>query len=122
MMVCIKTVSLEVTANFNILGNDIEGPISVFIKQAIDSKFKNITKAFEREYAEDIKSLEMQLVKVEGQLETKVDKSYVDSIDVSLNSLIKQSKSSSSVANVLKELSEDIITIKDRLGMIIADI
>jgi methylphosphotriester-DNA--protein-cysteine methyltransferase len=97
-------------------GNDIEGPISVFIKQGIDNKFKSITKAFEREYAEDIKSLEMQLVKIEGHLETKVDKSYVDSIEVSLNSLIKQSKSSNSVANVLKELSDDIIKIKDRLG------
>lgn len=97
-----------------------DGNVTPNMRQAIEEKFKTVKKAIEREvdqYASDLKSLEVQLVKFGKEMENKVDKSYVDTLEASLNALIKQTKGSNSITSVLKELAEDIITIKERLGM-----
>lgn len=88
------------------------------IKQMMDDKFKSLKKSFEQgvdQYANDIKSLEHQLVKFEKDISTKIDRSYMDTVEASLNALIKQSKGSNSITGALKSLSDDILTIKDRL-------
>lgn len=101
---------------------EAEGVVSPSVKQAIEEKFKNLKKTFEREFEDmtgDHKSLEMQLVKLEKEVSTKVDKSYIDTLEASLNSLIKQSKGSNNLTSVLKDLTEDILTIKDRIGKVL---
>lgn len=38
-------------------------------------------------------------------------------MEIQLTALVKQSKSGTSITGALKELSEDILAIKDRLGI-----
>ena len=73
-----------------------DGSVTPSVRQTIDEKFKNAKKNYDREidqYANDIKSLELQLVRFEKAMENKVDKSYIDTLEASINNIIKQNKS-----------------------------
>lgn len=99
-------------------GTESDLQSSAQVKQLIEDKFKSVKKNFENQvndYANDIKSLELQLVKFEKDMTTKVDKTYMETFEASLNVLIKQSKGNNSITNVLKNLSDSMLVIKDRM-------
>ncbi|CAI2374063.1 unnamed protein product [Moneuplotes crassus] len=97
----------------------IEGePISPNLKSTIEERVKNLKKNFDNEidqYASDIKSFENQLAYFEKEMANKVDKSVIDNLEANLNNIIKQYIGSHSIANLMKELTDDILSIKDRI-------
>ena len=78
---------------FRAVTQEGDGSMTPNVKSNIEDKFKNVKKKYEEEidqYANDIKSLENQLVRFEKEMTNKVDKSYIDTLEVSLNNIIKQ--------------------------------
>ena len=78
---------------FRAVTQEGDGSMTPNVKSNIEDKFKNVKKKYEEEidqYANDIKSLENQLVRFEKEIANKVDKSYIDTLEVSLNNIIKQ--------------------------------
>lgn len=114
---------------FSNYGNDFDGGITPSLRQTLEEKFKAVKKNYEQEidkYSLELKSHELQLVKLQKEITNKVDKSYIDTLEASINTIIKQSKGkytqnliilgSNSITSVMKELTDDILRIKDQLG------
>lgn len=116
--------------SFNNYGNDMDGGMTPSLRQTLEEKFKTVKKNYEQEidkYSSELKSHELQLVKLQKEIVNKVDKSYIDTLEASINTIIKQSKGkflilkfniigSNSITSVMKELTDDILRIKDQLG------
>jgi hypothetical protein len=76
-------------------GGDPDGVMTPNLRNTLETKFNAVKKNYEIDidkYAHELKSHELQLIKLQMQIVNKVDKSYIDTLEASINTIIKQNK------------------------------